>query len=72
MVTKEYFEYINDAENSAKFWEYTLDGKNFTVRYGKIGTPGTINEKVLESEAEAEKMAVKLKKEKTKKGYIQK
>jgi predicted DNA-binding WGR domain protein len=72
MATKEYFEYINDAENSAKFWEYTLDGKKFTVRYGKIGTAGTINEKVLETEAEAQKMAAKLKAEKLKKGYIQK
>jgi len=72
MATKEYFEYVNPAENSEKFWEYTLDKKNFTVRYGKIGTKGQTQVKELESEEAAAKMAAKLKAEKVKKGYIQK
>jgi len=72
VVTKEYFEYINPAENSEKFWEYTLDGKKFTVRYGRIGAKAQVSEKVLETEEAAQKMAAKMKAEKTKKGYVQK
>ena len=72
MPTKEYFEYINPSENSEKFWEYTLDGKKFITRYGKIGTKGQITDKEFETEEAAKKFATKTKAEKVKKGYQQK
>ncbi len=55
---------------SSKFWEISLDGASFTVRYGRIGTDGQSQTK---SFATAEAALIehdKLVREKTKKGYV--
>ncbi len=62
-----YLDYVD--EKSSKFWEITINGSEFTVRYGKIGTDGRLNTKSFTSEEEAQKEADKLIKSKTKKGY---
>ena len=67
---KQYFEYTD--EKSSKFWEITLEGVSFTVRYGKIGTAGQTQTKDFASPEIALREAEKLLKEKVKKGYIEK
>jgi len=62
------YEY-KDAKSS-KFWEITLDGDTYTVRFGKIGTDGTVQSKVFSDEATAQKEHDKAVKKKTKKGYV--
>lgn len=54
---------------SRKFWEVTLDGASFTVRYGRIGAAGSTKTTTTGSDAEAAKEVDKLIREKTKKGY---
>ena len=54
---------------SSKFWDITLDGAGFTVRYGRIGTDGQTQVKTFASDAAAKAEHDKLVKEKTKKGY---
>ena len=66
---KQYFEYTD--EKSSKFWEITLEGVSFTVRYGKIGTAGQTQTKDFASPEIALREAEKLLKEKVKKGYIE-
>lgn len=56
---------------SSKFWEITLAGLSFTVRYGRIGTEGQSQVKAYDSEAKALAEHDKLVKEKTKKGYAE-
>jgi WD40 repeat protein len=65
-----YLEFTDEKSN--KFWEITLDGKSFTVRYGKIGTDGQIQTKDFSSDDEAKKEAKKLLADKLKKGYVEK
>jgi predicted DNA-binding WGR domain protein len=67
---KQYLEYTDGK--SSKFWEITLDGKTFTVRYGKIGSEGQNQKKEFAAEDLAKKEAEKLLHEKLKKGYIKK
>jgi DNA ligase-1 len=55
--------------NSNKFWEAQTNGTTLTVRFGRIGTSGQINDKLFANEAEATKHLEKLVGEKTKKGY---
>jgi predicted DNA-binding WGR domain protein len=54
---------------SSKFWEITLNGSAFTVRYGRIGTDGQVQEKSWPTDAKAKAEHDKLVKEKTGKGY---
>ncbi len=54
---------------SAKFWEITLDGDSFVVRFGRIGASGTEQTKVFADAAKAQKEHDKLVAKKTKKGY---
>jgi uncharacterized protein (TIGR02996 family) len=63
------FEY-RDAK-SAKFWSIDLQGKGFTVRFGKIGTTGQTQDKEFADEAQARKEHDKLVVEKVKKGYVE-
>jgi predicted DNA-binding WGR domain protein len=56
---------------SSKFWEITLSGSSFTVRYGRIGTSGQTQEKTFPTEAKAKAEHDKLVKEKTGKGYVE-
>ena len=65
---KRYLEYKD--EKSHKFWEITLNGKEFTTRYGKIGANGTTKTKEFETEEKAKKEYDKLIKKKLKKGYV--
>lgn len=55
--------------NSSKFWELTLQGTEVTVRFGRIGTQGQVNEKSFPDEAAAAKHAEKLVEQKLGKGY---
>jgi uncharacterized protein (TIGR02996 family) len=55
--------------NSSKFWEITLEGTGYKVRYGKIGANGQTTIKDFGSEAQANKEYDKIVAEKVKKGY---
>ncbi len=55
--------------NSAKFWEISLKGTTQIVRYGRLGTEGSENEKSFASRAEAIKASQLLVHQKLKKGY---
>lgn len=66
---KRRFEYKD--EKSSKFWEITVTGTGFTVRYGKIGTDGQTQTKEFADVPTAEKQANKLIAEKTGKGYVE-
>jgi len=65
-----YFEFIGGA--SKKFWELSLDGEVFTVRFGRIGTLGQSQTKRFPDEAKAQCEADNLIAEKLKKGYVEK
>lgn len=67
MSQKKYFELIED--NSAKFWEITLDDTKVLTRYGRIGANGQSTEKNEETTEKANVLCLKLIAEKTKKGY---
>jgi predicted DNA-binding WGR domain protein len=54
---------------SSKFWEISLDGASFTVRYGRIGTDGQSQTKSFATAEAAQTEHDKLVREKTKKGY---
>ncbi|MBU8898676.1 DUF4132 domain-containing protein [Corallococcus sp. M34] len=54
---------------SQKFWEITLQGASFTVRFGRQGTQGQTQEKSFASEDKARTEHDKLVAEKVKKGY---
>ncbi len=54
---------------SSKFWEITLQGASFSVRYGRIGSAGQAQQKDFAGEAQAAAAAAKLVSEKTSKGY---
>jgi predicted DNA-binding WGR domain protein len=61
------FEFVEGT--SSKFWEIALNGDSFIVRYGRIGTTGTEQEKSFPTEAKALTEHDKLIAEKVKKGY---
>lgn len=52
-----------------KFWEVTVEGPSFTVRFGRIGTSGETQQKICASNAEAKTMADDLARAKLSKGY---
>lgn len=56
------------GEKSSKFWEISVSGNCFTVRYGKIGTDGQTQDKEFADDATAQKQAQKLIAEKVGKG----
>jgi predicted DNA-binding WGR domain protein len=59
-----------DAQ-SDKFWEISVQGSSYTVRYGKSGVTGTRQEKTFESAAVCRTAAEKVIAEKLKKGYTE-
>jgi uncharacterized protein (TIGR02996 family) len=63
------FEY--EDSKSHKFWEVTVEGNAFTVRYGKVGTEGQTQTKSYKDAAKAAVEAEKKVAEKTKKGYVE-
>jgi predicted DNA-binding WGR domain protein len=65
-----YFEFIGGS--SQKFWEISVSGKSFTVRFGRIGTPGQSQTKPFSDEAKSQREAGHLIAEKLKKGYVEK
>jgi predicted DNA-binding WGR domain protein len=65
-----HFEFIGGS--SRKFWEIALSENSFTVRFGRIGTPGQSQTKSFADEAAAKREADKLIAEKVKKGYVEK
>jgi predicted DNA-binding WGR domain protein len=65
-----YFEFIGGG--SSKFWEVTVSGNTFTVRYGRIGVAGQTQSKTFPDETRARREAEKLITEKLKKGYVEK
>jgi predicted DNA-binding WGR domain protein len=56
---------------SSKFWGIDLQGKGFTVRYGKVGTAGQTQTKEFADAAKAKKEHDKLIAEKLAKGYVE-
>ncbi|WP_158271623.1 WGR domain-containing protein [Limnohabitans sp. 2KL-1] len=58
-------------DKSSKFWEITQVGSTVTVRYGKAGTNGQIQEKVFNDASAASRHVAKVITEKTGKGYLE-
>lgn len=56
---------------SDKFWEVSIEGTSFTVRYGRIGTNGQTQAKSFATEQKARAEADKLIEEKKSKGYVE-
>lgn len=63
------FELKDGASN--KFWEVWVDGDSMHTRFGKIGSDGQTSEKAAGSPEAAQKLAEKMVKEKTGKGYVE-
>ncbi len=64
-----HFEFIGGP--SRKFWEISVSGNSFTVRFGRIGTPGQSQTKTFADEAKAKREAQNMVAEKLKKGYVE-
>ncbi|HXI72491.1 MAG TPA: WGR domain-containing protein [Verrucomicrobiae bacterium] len=64
------FEFVGGA--SQKFWEISVTGNSFTVRFGRIGTAGQSQTKSFADETKAHREADSLIAEKVKKGYVEK
>lgn len=64
------FEFVGGS--SQKFWEISVSGTSFTVRFGRIGTAGQSQTKSFADEAKARREAEYLIVEKVKKGYVEK
>ena len=63
---------LNSSEaHRRKFWEISLSGNSFTVRFGRIGTAGQSQTKTFADEARAKREAENLVAEKLKKGYVE-
>ena len=60
--------HFNDG-SSNKFWAITIEGKEFTVEFGRVGSKGQTQSKTFASETAAQQAADNLIAEKTKKGY---
>ncbi len=69
-ATARRFEFVGGA--SQKFWEISLAGNSFTVRFGRIGTAGQSQTKSFADEAKAHREAESMIAEKVKKGYVEK
>ena len=66
----EFTRFICDDDKSNKFWEFTLEDNKILVRYGKIGSNGTIQQKTFDNDDDASKYIVKETAAKEKKGYV--
>ncbi len=56
---------------SSKFWEGSVEGNTFTVRFGKLGTEGQVKTKIFASADAAEAELAKVAGEKLRKGYVE-
>ena len=61
------FEFVEGT--SSKFWEVTTDGREVTVRYGRIGSNGQTQTKSFTSDAAANTYALRQISAKLAKGY---
>jgi predicted DNA-binding WGR domain protein len=68
--TPRYFEFVGGV--SRKFWEITLSGNRFSVRFGRIGTTGQEQVKTFEDPESARRATVRMVSEKLGKGYEEK
>jgi predicted DNA-binding WGR domain protein len=66
---KRYFEFVGGS--SAKFWEILVLGNEVTVRFGRIGTEGQTQVKILPDADAAAKHAEKQIVSKLAKGYLE-
>ena len=66
----EFTRFVCEDDKSSKFWEFKLNNEKILVRYGKIGSEGTTQQKTFDSDKEASKYIVKETATKEKKGYI--
>ncbi len=57
--------------SSSKFWEVSVSGKTLSVHFGRIGTNGQLQTKILASAAAAKEQADRLVAEKLRKGYAE-
>lgn len=64
-----HFEFVGGS--SKKFWEITIAGNSFTVRFGRIGTAGQSQTKSFADETRTRHEAESLIAEKLKKGYVE-
>jgi len=69
-VSVHLFEFVGGS--SQKFWEISLSGNSFTVRFGRIGTAGQFQAKTFADDSKAKQKATHLINEKLKKGYVEK
>ena len=63
------FQFIDGS--SKKFWAIGLDGKAFTVHFGRIGTLGQAKPKAFDTEDAARREYDKIILEKTRNGYVE-
>lgn len=63
--------FINQTDNSNKFWTIEQLNEKYIVQWGKLGTEGRSGEKEFSSKDECLKKIEKLIKEKIRKGYIE-
>src|SRR6186713_2157523 len=66
-----YLELSEGDAGSHKFYEVVVDGKNLTIRYGRIGDKGQTQAKAFANPAAATAEATKKLAEKRKKGYAE-
>jgi predicted DNA-binding WGR domain protein len=66
-MSRREFQFSEGSSN--KFWAITVEGQEFTVEFGRVGTKGQTQTKQFASDAAAQQAADKLIAEKTKKGY---
>jgi predicted DNA-binding WGR domain protein len=69
-ATVRHFEFTSGS--SQKFWEISISGSAFTVRFGRIGTAGQSQTKTFTDGVKAKREAEHLIAEKLKKGYTEK
>ena len=60
----------DDGARSHKFWEGTVNGKEFTAHWGPLGGTGQTQIKLFPTDAAAQAHLAKMINEKTRKGYI--
>lgn len=63
--------FVNQDNNSNKFWNITTENKTQILTFGKVGTKGRELLKEFSSEAECEAETAKLIAQKTKSGYVE-
>jgi uncharacterized protein (TIGR02996 family) len=63
--------FVFTDEKSNKFWNIELQGKSFTVTFGRVGTNGQTQTKTFATDAKAKTEHDKLVAEKLKKGYVE-